>query len=75
MIPTHIIRKETLGVTIEAIFSCCGPVHTACGIISPKNRTHVTEIMIAQTEGTIASRNIGKASIANALHNNKVTSK
>lgn len=40
---------------------------------SPKNKTADTDIIIAQIEGTKASRNIGRASIAKALERSKVT--
>lgn len=50
-------------------------MQTAYGITSPKNKTAVTEIIIAQIEGTIASRNIGNASIAKAFDNKRVTNK
>jgi len=42
-------------------------------MISPKNRTHVTEIMIAIYEGTTESKNIGRASIQPALAIKSVT--
>jgi hypothetical protein len=42
---------------------------------SPPKRTAVTEIMIAQMEGTMASKNMGSASMAKAFDNNRVTSK
>jgi hypothetical protein len=42
---------------------------------SPKKRTAVTDIMTAQTDGTIASKKIGRASIANALERRSVTNK
>jgi hypothetical protein len=47
----------------------------ACGRISPKIKTNVVDIMIAQEEGTKASKNIGSDSIANALHSNNVDNK
>lgn len=48
-------------------------MHKAYGITSPKNRTAVTDIIMAHTEGTKASKNIGRASMANALERSKVT--
>jgi hypothetical protein len=50
-------------------------VHIACGITSPKKRTAVTDTMIAHREGIIASKKIGRASIAKAFDNSKVTNK
>lgn len=42
---------------------------------SPKNKTAVTDIIIAQNEGTIASRYIGRASIAKAFERSRVTNR
>lgn len=42
---------------------------------SPKNKTAVTDTIIAQNDGIIASKYIGKASIAKALESSNVTSK
>lgn len=44
-------------------------------MISPKKSTAVTEIRTAQNEGTSLSRKIGRASIAVALDNKRVTSR
>jgi hypothetical protein len=44
-------------------------------MISPNKRTAVTDIMIAHKEGTISSKKIGRASIAKAFDNSKVTNK
>lgn len=44
----------------------------AYGRISPKIKTTVVDIRIAKLEGIIASKNIGKLSIDNALHKSKV---
>lgn len=63
----------TTGVIISAITNQFGPVHNAYGITSPKKSTAVTDIIIAHTDGTKASKNIGKASIAKALERSKVT--
>ena len=51
-------------------------MHRAYGIISPANTINITEINIAKAGGTTLSKNIGRASIQNALatsnvHNNK----
>ncbi len=48
-------------------------MHTAYGIISPKNKTAVTEIITAITAGIIPSKKIGNASIAAAFANSNVT--
>ena len=50
-------------------------VHKACGMISPKKRTAVTEMATAATGFVIRSMNIGIASTAPALLRSKVTSK
>ena len=42
-------------------------------MISPKAKTAVTDIATAQKEGTRASKNIGRASIAAAFARSKVT--
>ena len=68
-------RNLTKGANALAILSWFGPVQIAYGITSPKNKTAVTDIMIAQTEGTSSSRKIGSASIAHALERSKVTNK
>jgi hypothetical protein len=50
-------------------------MQNAYGRISPKIKTKVVDIMIAQAEGTKASRKMGNDSIAKALHNKRVESK
>lgn len=48
-------------------------MQTAYGIISPNIKTAVTDIRTAQAEGTIESKNIGRASIAVAFARSNVT--
>jgi len=67
------MRMLTTGATPSAMANYWGPVQTAWGITSPKKRTAVTEMMTAQTEGTIRSRKIGRASMAAALERRRVT--
>ena len=47
----------------------------ACGMISPKKRTAVTEMITAHNEGTRRSRKMGKVSIAVAFDSSNVTNK
>lgn len=44
------------------------------GIISPTNKTSVTDMIIAKYSGTRALRKIGRASVAAAFHNINDTS-
>jgi hypothetical protein len=44
-------------------------------MISPNSNTTTTEIITAQNEGTIASRNMGRDSIARAFARSRVTNK
>jgi hypothetical protein len=74
-IPKANIKNLTIGATAYAIASYEGPVHIAYGMTSPTNNTAVTDIIIAHIEGTSLSKNIGSASIANALASNNVTSR
>jgi len=67
------INPLVRGAKNDAMAIWCGPTHAAWGIISPKNRTAVTEMMIAMYEGTNESKNIGSASRQQALEINKVT--
>ena len=73
--PSTNMRSLTTGATFSAIISCWGPMQIACGMISPKKRTAVTEMITAHKEGTRRSRKRGKASIAVAFDSNKVTNK
>ena len=41
------INTKVGNAKTEAILSCWGPVQIACGMISPKKSTQVTEIMTA----------------------------
>mmetsp|Transcript_66956 Transcript_66956/g.217894 ORF Transcript_66956/g.217894 Transcript_66956/m.217894 type:complete len:251 (-) Transcript_66956:693-1445(-) len=50
-------------------------LQSACGMISPKSRTAVTEKATALTGDIMSSSNTGKPSMAAALQINKVTSK
>lgn len=68
------MRALTMGVISSAMNNQLGPVQIAQGMTSPKNRTAVTDIIIAHTEGTNASKKIGKASMAKAFESSKVTS-
>jgi hypothetical protein len=43
------------------------PVNRAVGNISPKNKTRVTDMIIARYSGTSPDRNTGKASVATAF--------
>jgi hypothetical protein len=74
-IPKTNIKNLTKGATFSAIINCLGPVQTAYGITSPKKRTAVTDIITAQIDGTIASKKIGRASIAKAFESRSVTNK
>ena len=42
------IKPFVKGATVAAILIWFGPVQTACGMIYPKNRTAVTDIIIAR---------------------------
>lgn len=48
-------------------------MQTAWGMTSPKNKTAVTDIIIAHNDGTSSSKNIGRASMANAFDKSRVT--
>mmetsp|Transcript_7817 Transcript_7817/g.23145 ORF Transcript_7817/g.23145 Transcript_7817/m.23145 type:complete len:201 (-) Transcript_7817:79-681(-) len=63
----------TMGANFAAIFSCSLPVNTAEGMISPNMSTSVTDKITAIQEGTILSKNKGKASFAHELSNSNVT--
>ena len=69
------MRSLTTGATFSAMISCWGPIQMACGMISPKKRTAVTEMITAHKDGTKRSRKMGKASIAVAFDSNKVASR
>mmetsp|Transcript_23261 Transcript_23261/g.50858 ORF Transcript_23261/g.50858 Transcript_23261/m.50858 type:complete len:249 (-) Transcript_23261:293-1039(-) len=58
-----------------AIFSLEGPVKMAEGMISPRNSTAVTEMMMAAHGGTSLSRKRGSASLATELSSSSVTSR
>lgn len=75
MIPVPIIKMSTIGAILFAIEIQFVPVQTAIGKISPNHNTQVTEITIAQTEGTSLSKQIGNVSRAEALIKSKVTNK
>lgn len=69
------------GARLQAGLGCAGLgwhahlVHTACGMISPKKSTAVTESMMAVTGSAKRSRNKGNASMLPALHISSVTSR
>jgi len=69
------MRVFVIGAKKAAIAIWWGPTQAAWGIISPKNSTHVTEMIIASQDGKIASRKIGSASMHAALVINSVTSR
>ena len=48
-------------------------VHSACGMISPKNSTAVTEMPMAAAGDTTRSRKMGSASMQMALASSRVT--
>ena len=73
--PSTSISSFTTGATFSAMISCWGPMQIACGMISPKKRTAVTEMITAHKEGTRRSKKMGKASMAVAFDSNKVTNK
>jgi hypothetical protein len=64
----------TIGQKKTAILIWLGPVQSACGIISPKANTPVTDRIIATYEGTSRSRHKGRASTQTALQSKSVTS-
>jgi len=45
----------------------------ACGMISPKKSTAVTDMTTAQKDGTRASKKMGRASMAVAFERSRVT--
>lgn len=70
-----LIKNLTSGTIFCAIQSYFGPVQYAYGRISPTVTTATTDIATAIYEGTMASKNIGSASIASELEINNVDSK
>lgn len=67
------MRHLVIGAKNAAIAIWWGPTHAAWGIISPKNSTQVTDIIIASQEGKIESRNMGRASMQAAFDINRLT--
>mmetsp|Transcript_73436 Transcript_73436/g.192576 ORF Transcript_73436/g.192576 Transcript_73436/m.192576 type:complete len:264 (+) Transcript_73436:1322-2113(+) len=63
----------TSGANFAAILSCPLPVKIAEGMISPKRRTRVTDMITASQEGTIWSRKSGRASLASEFMRRRVT--
>jgi hypothetical protein len=69
------MRTLMTGATFSAMISYWGPMQIAWGMISPKKRTAVTEMITAHKEGTRRSRKMGRASMAVAFDINKVTNR
>ena len=69
------MRTLMTGATFSAMMSYWGPMQIACGMISPKKRTAVTEMITAHKEGTRRSRKMGRASMAVAFDINNVTNR
>ena len=66
------IKVDMNGAKAAATGTLSSPMQIAYGITSPKIKTTVVDKIIANVAGIIASKKIGKLSMAKALDNNKV---